>query len=181
MTAPNTNTRKIRNASLILGWFSQALLLTLPVLIGIYWATAGEETLGIQWLGRSDVVRGLTSWHRLAGGILMLLMAVPILWGIFRLWQLFRLFATGQLFVRSSVQTLRALAWALISFEVASILVQPLLAMVLTASNPVGERYIAIGVSSGSVMALVIGGVLRVLAWVMDEARKLEEDLAGTV
>ncbi|WP_157731147.1 hypothetical protein [Variovorax sp. HW608] len=76
---------------------------------------------------------------------------------------------------------MQALAWALISFEVASILVQPLLAMVLTASNPVGERFIAIGVSSGSVMALVTGGVLRVLAWVMDEARKLEEDLAGTV
>jgi hypothetical protein len=53
-----------------------------------------------------------------------------------------------------------------------------LLSVVLTLPNPPGHRVVTLGLYSADFTAIFVGIVILFIAWVMDEARKLQEDQA---
>ncbi|MNY55058.1 hypothetical protein D3C86_1910030 [compost metagenome] len=85
------------------------------------------------------------------------------------------------MFGERNVTALRGCGWSMILFSVAQVLVDPAVALALSAGNPPGERAITVGISAGMVVAAVVGGVLLVIAWVMDEARKINDEQQLTV
>jgi hypothetical protein len=97
------------------------------------------------------------------------------------LMQLFRLYEEGQIFRAPNVRCFRNLARVLLVWFVIGIIHQTLLSVVLTLHHPPGQRMITVGLSSGDLTTLLTGVILAVIAWVMDEGRKLQEDQDFTV
>ena len=55
------------------------------------------------------------------------------------------------------------------------------LLLAFTLTNPPGERQLAITLSSNDYIALIVGGVLLAVAWIMVEASRIAEEHASFV
>ena len=75
----------------------------------------------------------------------------------------------------------RLLSKALIGWCLVGILTDPLMSIALTLHYPAGERMLSIGLGSPDLTALLVGGILAVITWVMDEARKLKDEQDFTI
>ena len=95
--------------------------------------------------------------------------------------RLFGLYEQGRVFGRENVACFRRLAALLFWWVGAGLVYEPLLGLVVTALNPPGQHLLILGISGLDLTALVIGGVLSVLAWVMDLGRAMQEDQELTV
>ena len=151
------------------------------ILIGIYWLTVSPETLSKDWLNGTAPVYSLTPVLRGVGLSLTLLVALPALLGLNHLRRLFLLYAQGTMFSRPNVQALRGFGRCLILLAIAQMLLTPVMALTLSIANPPGERVLSVGVSAGMLEAAFVGGLLLVIAWVMNEARKIDEEQQLTV
>ena len=50
--------------------------------------------------------------------------------------------------------------------------------IVLTLNRGPGQRLLVIGLDGGDLSGIFVGIVILIIAWVMDEARKIQEDQA---
>jgi hypothetical protein len=122
------------------------------------------------------------SWRNLIGGFLISGALTAILvYGLYRLWLLFGFYSRGQIFSRQAAEQLHRFARVLLLYAVLIIPAQSLLVLVLTISNPVGEREISIGISDFHISNLVLGVSLLIISWVMREAARVAEDNARIV
>lgn len=151
------------------------------VVIAAYWLMVSPETLSRQWLSGLVPVHTLTPALRGVGLGLTFIAALPVLSGLNHLRRLFLLYARGTMFSKSNVQALRGLGWCLIFFAIVQVLFTPAMALALSAGNPPGERLLSLGVTAGMLEAAIVGGLLLVIAWVMNEARKIDEEQQLTV
>jgi hypothetical protein len=53
-----------------------------------------------------------------------------------------------------------------------------LLGIALTLDNPPGKRLLVIGLDGGDFTGVFVGLVILIIAWVMEEGRKIREDQA---
>ena len=159
------------------------VLLAIGVLVAVvlYWTLADATSMGWRWLGGITEPRELTPAVRIVGLAAMLLPVAAVIAGLLHLRRLFRLYSGGLMFGAKNVAALRGVGWSCISFGAAQVLFRPLVSVGLTAFNPAGQRVVTVGVDTGTVVALVLGGVFLVITWVMDEARKIDEEQALTV
>ncbi len=111
--------------------------------------------------------------------VVVLLTAGPLVLGLLRLKRLFALYGEGIMFGRENVAKIREFGSSLVLFGLTQLAYFPLSSLV-AAGNPSG-RSINISFSSGAAVALGAGFVVVVIAWVMEEARKLEEEQSYTV
>ena len=63
----------------------------------------------------------------------------------------------------------------------ASSLYTILLSVVITFNNSPGERMVVATFSYDDLAMLLMGGVVILISWIMDEGRKLEEEQAHTI
>jgi Protein of unknown function (DUF2975) len=89
---------------------------------------------------------------------------------------LFGQYAQGAVFSVEAVRRLSGFGWAIALFAPAELLTHPVLSVAVTMFNPPGHREIMIGVETEDLVALLLGGAVIVIAWVMGEARRLELD-----
>lgn len=87
----------------------------------------------------------------------------------------------GHIFSPTTVACYRRLGRSLLFWAAAQFLGTPLLTLALTSANPPGQHMITIGVGSGELTALFLGGVVLLVSCVMDEGRRLEEDQLLTI
>ena len=160
-----------RGVSRRIGLVSQRFAKACTWLIGIvllgsalYWFLVDPVTLSSEFLNSVVPVYSLIPALRLACLALTLMAAIPLILGLSHLRRLFLLYAAGVMFGEKNVTALRGLGNALLLFSIAQVLFVPVLALVLSASNPAGERVVSVGISSGIVIAaaavvvLVVGG-----------------------
>lgn len=132
-------------------------------------------------LGQAGADLPLTPGHLAAAAAIT---AVPVgimLYGLWQARQLFAGFAAGQVFTLASARRLRDFAAAMLAQAVLGPLSSTALLLAFTLSNPPGERQIAITLSSNDCIALIAGGVLLAVAWVMAEASRIAEEHASFV
>ncbi|MFT5726535.1 MAG: hypothetical protein ACI8PB_000656 [Desulforhopalus sp.] len=53
--------------------------------------------------------------------------------------------------------------------------------MILTMNNPPGQHVLAVTFQSADLTALIVGGILRVVAGVMENAQSLQEEAELTI
>jgi hypothetical protein len=104
-----------------------------------------------------------------------------MLYGLWQARQLFAGFAEGQVFTLASACRLRDLAAAMLAQAVLGPLSTTALLLAFTFSNPPGQRQLVIALSVNDYIALIIGGVLLAVAWVMVEASRIAEEHASFV
>ena len=89
---------------------------------------------------------------------------------------LFRGYAQGEIFTFAAAKRLRTIGCALVLGVPAGVVAGMLVSVVLTAANPAGQRQLSISFGSAEFSALVFGGLLLVIGWVMAEAARLAEE-----
>lgn len=95
--------------------------------------------------------------------------------------RLFSLYEKAEIFTKSTVKCISRLGRLLIWLFVAGIVEQPLMSIALTLHNMPGHRMIRLGLGSDDIVVLLIGVVVMLIAWVMDEGRVLYEEQQLTV
>jgi hypothetical protein len=113
-----------------------------------------------------------------------LITAIPVGVMLYGLWQarlLFAGFAEGQLFTLTNARRLRDFAAAVLAQAVLGPLSSTALLLAFTLSDPPGQPHLGIALSSNDYVALIVGGVLLAVAWVMVEATRIADEYANFV
>ena len=100
---------------------------------------------------------------------------------VYRLIRLFRLYEKMEIFTEGAVKCVRSLGKLLIWLFFAKIIEDPLMSLALTMHNSPGHREIDFALSSDDIAFLLIGIVTVLIAWVMEEGRKLQEEQQFTI
>lgn len=132
-------------------------------------------------LGESGRDLALTPLRIAAGAAIT---AVPVGVLLFGLWQvraLFADFAEGRVFTLASARRLRDFAASVLAQAILGPISSTALLLAFTFDNPPGKRQLAIALSSNDYLALIIGGVLLAVAWVMVEATRIADENASIV
>ena len=101
-----------------------------------------------------------------------------ILWTLSRV---FNFYSEGKIFVAATIACYTRLGWLFIAAAPAKIIAQAALSVLLTLNNPQGRRSFTIGMGSDEIFSIITGGIILVLAFVMREARRLEEEQQLTI
>jgi len=123
----------------------------------------------------------LAGWQQWAGGATASAITLVGVWMLSALWRLFGLYRQGRIFEAENVRALHHFGIGLIAFSLTSIVGSTILILILTATAPVGQRILSIGIEGGQVVSVILGSVFLVIARVMDEGRLLREDQATIV
>lgn len=157
-----------------------ALVVILPLLSLGYW-------LGFNYFSQEFVplpVRAeaeLSLLVRLLGFVISMLPIGVVIAAMHILSKLFSLYEQGIVFSTRTVKYFRQLGWVLMLWVLANFLYLPMLSGVVTSVNPPGHRLIAAQLDLSDFVILLMGAIVVLISWVMDEARKLEEEHAHTV
>jgi hypothetical protein len=152
-----------------------------PLVAG-YWLFFNQLPADMtQEAARLAEVMVLPGWVRglcfLAAMVPTVALAVTLL----RLRALCALYAQGRIFTLANVVCFRSLSRALLAWAGASILYTPLHGLAVTAANPPGRHMLALGVGGTELALFFVAALAVVIARVMDEARRLDEEQALTV
>ena len=183
------NTRIQRFSKFFRTIFIVALVIS-PLLLGSIWLSGGEifadinddpamvldvlaEGLGIDAAHAPELP---LAWSiRLLGlGVDM----IPVGIGMLSLWWLIRLFscfAMGEIFTRNTVKYIRRTGWTVLIGAGITPIHDALLTLVLTMHNAPGNRLVTVSFDSTDFEELIIGGVVILVSWVMEEGRQLQE------
>ncbi len=187
--------RRIITLSKILERFFQILIVLSFMMSVIIWTygdfKAGKvllgfniipfEVIGLSKLIHHSILGEITPLMRFLGFLVSL---IPTTLQIVIYWQLknlFSLYRHQQFFAAQNVLCIRWIALALLIKEALSPVYEMLMSLALTMNNPPGQRMISISFGSNNIEIIVTALVILVIAWIMDEARKLEEDKRLTI
>jgi hypothetical protein len=95
--------------------------------------------------------------------------------------RLFGLYKHHQYFGHRNVLCLKRIGLFLLLREFLAPLQVALFSLILTFNNPVGYRCVSVSISGMNLLGCVVGLMTLVIAWIMDEGRKLQEEQDLTV
>jgi len=91
--------------------------------------------------------------------------------------ELFGLYRRGRVFETENVKYFARMGRHLLTLAIFDIVFsKPLYSLALTADNPPGKHTLSVGLSSDDLPVLAAGIALVVIAWAMDEGRKLRQE-----
>ncbi|ACL06561.1 conserved hypothetical protein [Desulfatibacillum aliphaticivorans] len=179
---------KIVRVSRTLSGLFLVLLAAVPFLYGLFWLFFNHlmqfDGLGaFQGLACAGVPfqPPVPGWSRLLGFAASLPALCVDLYVLNRLRMLFGLYAQGIIFGAGNVRCIRVLGIALLVKQALNPVVQAMTSVALTLPNPPGQRVLQVGFSDANFTALIIGVMVIVVAWIMDEGRKIQEEQSLTI
>ncbi|WP_126456826.1 DUF2975 domain-containing protein [Sulfuriflexus mobilis] len=176
----NEDLMRIQRVSRRFRLLFSALVVILPLLSLIYWL--GFNHFPQEFVPLPIRVEAeLSLLARLLGFVISMLPIGVVIAAMYILAKLFNLYEKGIVFASPTVKCFRQLGWVLMFWVLASLLYLPMLSGVVTSVNPPGQRLIAAQLGLSDFVILLMGAIVVLISWVMDEARKLEEEQAHTV
>ena len=127
------------------------------------------------------VAAELPGWVRGLCFLAALVPGVALMVTLSRLRHLFALYREGRIFTQANVTCFQSVARALFIWAIGSILYTPLHGLAVTAANPPGRHMLTLGIGSTELALLFVATLAVIIARVMDEARRLDEEAALTV
>jgi len=186
-----TNSRdRICKLSRTLRTVSLVIAVILPSVNARYWISDGYAFLGKSFEPMlrpfpSDpdfrTVAELTPFLKLCG---FAVSAIPLAFNMavfLFLAQLFGMYEKLVFFSESSVRTIRNIGVTLLFSQLLHLVYIGLLSLILTWQNPPGHRKLQLTLGSDQIMILIIGVIVILVAWIMEEGRKLQEEQAGVI
>ncbi len=113
---------------------------------------------------------------RVLGFIVTFIPAGIMMYGAHQMVKLFRNYEQGNIFVYNNVTRYRKLGYTLFAWVFAGFVYDALISLALTFQNQPGHRLISLSMNAPDIAALIAGGVIILIAWVMKEAYRLSKD-----
>lgn len=157
------------------GFFVLAWMIPMPLHIGPLVMQLGPEGLS------SDAVRQLSMPQKLLGIVLGLPGLMLLTYGVRRLGQTLQQFQQGAIFAASTIGHLRSFAGATFCSAIVFNLEVPLRAAVLNLMAGSEHYRVAIAVSSNELLLILVCSLFYLIAGVMHEGRRLEEENEGFI
>lgn len=178
------NLSKIRKFSAAFRSLLSVLLVVAPLYDVGYWALINhlpQTLITVNTQSRPLIPHHLTLGLQLAGFAVSLLPLSALMYGLVNIRKLFSSYTRGLIFSLDHVKYFKSTAKALIAWVVFSIFYESAKSVLFSIGNPPGQRILQVGLSSAQITTLIVGAVVFVVAWVMDEARILSEENELTV
>lgn len=160
------------------------LLVAIPLFNIGFWSLINylpETLININTAGNPITPARLTVELQMIGFIVSLLPLAALLYCIINIRKLFSFYSKGVIFSFEHVSLFKKTARALMLWVVLKIVYDSAVSVIFTFGNPPGQRLLKVGLSSGEITTLFVGGIIFIIAWVMDEGRILNEEKELTV
>lgn len=178
---PRDGLDHIRRTSRRFRLLFQFLIVVIPGVNVLFWALFNHLPAGfLQGLPVSPAMP-LPLPVLAAGFVASLLPLGVIIFGLVTMRRLFGLYEAGEIFSGENVRCFRHMGYTFIAWVLANTVYTPLLSVIITAVNPPGQKSLVLQFGSPQMSALIAGGIVLLIAWVMEEGRKLEDEQAHTV
>jgi hypothetical protein len=193
-----SNISRIKSVSHKFRLFFTFWLVCTPILYILYWVffndlpvlarsgglppTIVMPRLFVRVSGLSPIIvsQDLSMKFRFTAFIVSLIpMSIDIA-GLLTLVKLFKLYEKGKIFTIDNVKCFRRLGYILIIWAFASVLYDMIISGVLTHTQ-IKPLLFGMSLRSADLTTLIIGGIVLVISWVMNEGCKLEEEHALTI
>ena len=174
------NPARIQHLSQRLDQFIKALFIITPIATAFY-------CFGFNVLPHHNLIfetYGITELTLQNRSLLFIANLLPLsiaLWCLWMLHKLFALFAEKIFYHQHNVKRFRALGLGLIAWVICDFILTPVRSVILTLNQPEGSRVIALNFELNDMIMLLAGIVTILLAWVVDEGRKIKEENLHTI
>lgn len=178
------NLSKIKRFSRCMYFLVTLSLAVLPIYYVFYWAFINhlpETLINANTEPVPLITNKLSGQLQLLGFLSCLLPLSALTYGLINIRKLFFFYKEGVIFSYDHVKLFKNTAKALVSWVVLSIIYESAKSVIFTFGNPPGTRVLKIGFSNAEITTLVVGGIVLVIAWVMDEGRILNEEKELTI
>lgn len=175
--------QKIQTISRILSPLCILVLILIPSLVAAVWIFGDE---GFMRSGEPshyfvpygiELKSNLSPSTRLAGFAISLLPNLLLLYGIWHLRALFIRFGQLEFFSPRTTRHMRNFALANFMYALAYPLSGGLLSVTLSAFDPNAPTVLTLTAGHHELMALLIGGVFLLIAWLMAEGQRLSDEV----
>jgi hypothetical protein len=179
MSLPSTahHLQRIQRISRIMVRICVALIILMPLVLVIYWATANATELATQGNLQVTAIRApVQAWQRLAAAGVSALPLALVLLGVWQAKRCFEQFAKGEVFTAQAVGCLRRFAGWVAAAVFAAIFAGMVISVLLTWNNPPGSRQLALSFSSTQVFTLFFAALVWLMADVIGQGQALADE-----
>lgn len=178
------NLSKIKKFSKNLHLFLSFLVVLIPLYYVSYWAFANylpESLINVNIHSTPLIPNELPIKLQIIGFFTSLLPLSALIYVITNIRKLFSFYKEGMIFSFEHVSLFKKTAKGLVLWVILSIIYESAKSVIFSVGNPPGNRILKVGLSSAEITTLVVGGIVLIIAWVMDEGRILNEEKELTV
>ena len=169
------NSQRIPIASRRLKKICSWLIFCFPLFVLYYWLFFNPLLREIRPLP-FPVNDDLPNIYRYSALLIEMISISVVVYGLLRLRELFSLYENGMIFTEKNVVCFRSMGWTLIVWTICNLIKDTLLSHVLPNDPPFPAHYMPIPIHLADVACIFVGIITIIIAWVMDEARKIHED-----
>jgi len=172
---------KIYRYSSILKFANQIAMVLIPLGLIVLWLFADKlpPNLMNHQFGVADYKFGPLT--KLLGILVSLIPSTVTFLLFFNTSKLFALYQKGEILLEKNVRCFKSIGFLFIIKTITDFLVIPLYAIILTMYNGPGNCRLSLSLNSEHLTSLASGIFLMIVAWVIDEARKANEELELTI
>jgi len=181
METDSENINRIQRVSRTFRRLLTVLIFCVPVITLMYWLFFNFLPFGFTAELPVAINQTLPLKTLLLAFLASLIPVSVAIYGMVNLQKLFKLYEKAIVFSEQNVKCFRHLGYALIYWVFANLIFTLLISIVLTFNNAPGERMMVAQFGVSEIGTLIIGAVIILVSWVMNEAEKLEDEQAHTV
>ncbi len=178
------NLLKIKKFSKNLQLLLSSLVVIIPLYYISYWALVNylpETLINVNIPPTPVSPNELSIKLQLIGFIASFLPLSALLYVLINIRKLFSFYREGMIFSFEHVILFKKTAKALLLWVVLSMIYESVKSVIFSVGNPPGSRVITVGFGSAEITILLVGVIVFIIAWVMDEGRFLNEENKLTV
>lgn len=180
---------KIKKVSLIFRWLFAALLIAVPLVHILSWLNAPVpiDISGKLGFFISTVPNGVQVLHPLSlstkiyGFLISTILVVIIECILYFLIRLFKLYENVEIFSIQNVKYIKRIGYALLITQIASIICDGFLSLILTWNNPHGFRSVIVTISGTNICLILTAFIIILISWIMAEGCRLREEQQLTI
>ncbi|MFH2044194.1 MAG: DUF2975 domain-containing protein [Pseudomonadota bacterium] len=168
------------NFHLLISFF----LVAIPLYYVVYWAFINylpAKLIAINIPSIPLIPHKLPIKLQLVGFMTSLLPLSALIYGLVNIRKLFSFYKEGIIFSFEHVSFFKKTANALVLWVFSSMIYESAKSVLFSVGNPPGSRVIDVNFGTAEITPLLVGGIVFVIAWVMDEGRVLSEENELTI
>lgn len=169
--------QNVRRLSSILYWVcSLAIIFQFMVVPFIWYVPGWVETTSSQMTVSIADLHALSGWQKYATMLVMMIPSLILAYGLNHLRKMFGAFSNNAIFQPEPIRHLKLFGIALLVQTLAKPLTGAATSVLATFHRPAGERMLSIGLSNAEASTLFLGGLIIVIAWVLGEAARIDDE-----